>query len=602
MDIYITDLIQEDYDENIDKDEYSNDSNESNNSKKIHEKYLIKAFGRLGDEFDNISVCIDIHNFLPYFFISIPQNFNNSHLRIFIESIKQNKKIYGCADKLISYEIVYGKPFTKFTGNDKFKFLKLIFSTLNAFKRFDYLFREELKIFGLNKNEPFLYKRYETNVIPLLRAIHDNNLKSIGWSKITKYTEIKNNIHNVDKYLSVNYNNIKNSTKTGIPKIRILSFDIEADSSHADFPIANKDYTKLSRELLNEYVRLTIEKKYKTDNECIKILFKYLSLSFNLNFNNNGISYNNFKDCDFNYDFSIDEFNKYLNNKELNIFIKKYLIYLNENENEIKDINEENINKLSFELYNEINRLNNQNNIRFKTNKLDVIKLLIKLSFDKDYSGCNINKIYTINNIIPAPEIIKSIIKNILKICKDYYSKIVNKTKTQDDDIIVLTNLLNNKLPEVCGDPVIQIGSVFKKFGETDPYLKHIITLNNSSSISNLDLIKDENKDIFIPDNEILKELSNISKNELNSKRDFYNQQVLDNRINNQLKTDKAEVIIIECKTEEEVITKWIQIVIEQDPDIVLGYNIAYSYIEPVGTVNQGAGKVIVGGVIWFWI
>ena len=71
---------------------------------------------------------------------------------------------------------------------------------------------------------------------------------------------------------------------------------------------------------------------------------------------------------------------------------------------------------------------------------------------------------------------------------------------------------------ELEGDPVIQIGTVFMRFGEDEPYLHHIITLDTCDAI------------------------------------------------------EGAEVVA--CETEEEVLMEWMQLVQREDPDIITGYNI----------------------------
>ena len=134
--------------------------------------------------------------------------------------------------------------------------------------------------------------------------------------------------------------------------------------------------------------------------------------------------------------------------------------------------------------------------------------------------------------------------------------------------------LLTTNFHQVCGDPVSQIGSVFKKFGESDPYLKHIITLNNSDPITNNELILDENKDILLSIDEIIKELIDIDKKTIQKDHLYYNNLAIESRIKKQMKSDIAEVCIIECETEEEVILEWIKLVQKEDPDIILGYNI----------------------------
>ena len=558
MDIYITDLIQEDYNE-----EESSASSESSNKYKTNEdNYLLRAFGRLDT---GESVCIDITDFVPYFYIWIPQDWNKNILQIFISQIK-NKVYRAYKDHLINYSIIYQKPFTHYTGDNTFKFLKLEFKSLEAFKKYDYLFRKPLTITGLNKGEPYKYDRYETNIPPLLRAIHNKDLNSIGWITITKYRQILHNDNiRTDKYYTVDYENVSNCARTDIPKIRFMSWDIEADSSHADFPIADKDYIKLSREILNEYYRLAkLTTKYKSDKDLSNVIKKYIQLAFNSNFNNNGVSYCGLDSKLFNFNYKIEDFDMALQSKNLETFIKDNY------SGEIEDPDA--IHNMSNLIILEIDRLNKQNNVRFKSYYAHVIKLLFQLSFDKDYINCNINNVFTIDNEKPTADTINKIMPQVISICKKYNLNIINKTKLQDEQITELNLLFQKHFPEVYSDPIIQIGSVFKKFGEKDPYLKHIITLNSCSHFNNDTLIGDENKDIIIPNEDIMKEL-NITNIE-EEKRDEYIKEILNNRRLKQAETDKATVVIIECSTEEEVILEWIKIVKEQDPDIILGYNI----------------------------
>ena len=72
-----------------------------------------------------------------------------------------------------------------------------------------------------------------------------------------------------------------------------------------------------------------------------------------------------------------------------------------------------------------------------------------------------------------------------------------------DDLVQELRELLNQYLPEVQDDRVIQIGSTIKKYGETDCYLKHIICLNETKNISNKTLIDFEYTGVELPKKEL---------------------------------------------------------------------------------------------------
>ena len=61
-----------------------------------------------------------------------------------------------------------------------------------------------------------------------------------------------------------------------------MSYDIEADSSHGDFPLPIKDYTKLGREIYSTYTKLQFndrkydQQKYKYEMvfDCLRAAFK----------------------------------------------------------------------------------------------------------------------------------------------------------------------------------------------------------------------------------------------------------------------------------------------------------------------------------------
>ena len=84
---------------------------------------------------------------------------------------------------------------------------------------------------------------------------------------------------------------------------------------------------------------------------------------------------------------------------------------------------------------------------------------------------------------------------------------------------------------EVEGDPVIQIGTVFHRYGEDKPYKSHILVIGPP----------------YNPDNP--------------------NEKICDPL------TD-YDIDVEECKSEEELLLGWKRIMKKEDPDFVTGYNI----------------------------
>ena len=89
---------------------------------------------------------------------------------------------------------------------------------------------------------------------------------------------------------------------------------------------------------------------------------------------------------------------------------------------------------------------------------------------------------------------------------------------TLESFIDKLDSLLTRHLPQIEGDRVIQIGTTYKRYGETDCFLKHIITLDTCAPIDNQDLIADEHKSIVLPDKVILQEIRNWAKEAIEEK------------------------------------------------------------------------------------
>jgi hypothetical protein len=188
----------------------------------------------------------------------------------------------------------------------------------------------------------------------------------------------------------------------------------------------------------------------------------------------------------------------------------------------------------------EIERLDHGKNKVFRAEPLKVIEFLIGLAFNPLYQG-DINRIYTKDNLKPSQGEISKSISIIYRICleastfmkkSNKKAKIITDPKyeqvtfgaqkqkqlikadpnsdekiTIDDYIEKLDETLSDLFPAVEGDPIIQIGTTVQKYGDPDCVLKHIITLDGCSDITNETLVMDENKDTVYPVAELAKEL-----------------------------------------------------------------------------------------------
>ena len=102
---------------------------------------------------------------------------------------------------------------------------------------------------------------YEAKLPSLLRLFHIKNISPSGWirlpaNKYRRITQEKDKKTHCDFELSINYKNIVSlpNKETAVP-LKICSFDIEASSSHGDFPVAKKTYKKLATDIVNHWLQ-----------------------------------------------------------------------------------------------------------------------------------------------------------------------------------------------------------------------------------------------------------------------------------------------------------------------------------------------------------
>ena len=90
-----------------------------------------------------------------------------------------------------------------------------------------------------------------------MRFFHTTNISPSGWINIdtSKCEEIENGKSSCTYEYRCSYSQIKPISKESMVPYKIMSFDIEADSSHGDFPLAVKSYKKLAMQIVIQYIK-----------------------------------------------------------------------------------------------------------------------------------------------------------------------------------------------------------------------------------------------------------------------------------------------------------------------------------------------------------
>ena len=231
---------------------------ESDKNKKDFDDYDFYSIYIYGTDDENITYCLKVINFKPFFYIKPPDSWNELDDKEIISKIKTklanekyitkfNKETTIIPFSLLKHmekiEIVNKKDFWGFSNNKEKRFIKISVKSLALFDKLKYYFLSTTP-----KNEGF--KLYESNIDPFLRFIHMKDIKPCSWISIKKY-DISNNIPETicNRNITADWNDISPLKINKIAPLIIASFDIECTSSHGDFPIAIKNYKKLAQDL-----------------------------------------------------------------------------------------------------------------------------------------------------------------------------------------------------------------------------------------------------------------------------------------------------------------------------------------------------------------
>ena len=238
---------------------------------------------------------------------------------------------------------------------------------------------------------------------------------------------------------------------------KICSFDIEASSSHGDFPLPIKTYKKLATNIVDYWIQDDIDKPDAENilENMILAAFGYMECHYvDKIFVKHPSSHSK--------DSIKDRIQKFLLRKE-----KMELL---------ETLDDDSQQTLSFHpIDDEVGEKSNQNISNTKKDK-------------------NTNEYLTCIDILYSTSL--------------HYDK----------KIQYITTLLNKNFPAIEGDKVTFIGSTFLRYGDNEPYKKHCIALNTCSEVSDCE--------------------------------------------------------IQAYKTEKQVLLAWSKLIREEDPDIIIGYNI----------------------------
>jgi DNA polymerase elongation subunit (family B) len=436
------------------------------------QSFVIQMFGKNAQ---GKSACLFVDDYQPFFFVQVGNHWTQTLKKAFEEHIRAKVGKFH-SQSIIEFKLIERGKLYGFDANKKHRFIRITFANMSTFNKVKNVWflrgstsdegRYESKL--IPGGYTFAYRGdvtqtmiYESNIPPLLRFFHIQDISPSGWISFAtnKATRFQQCITTCDEDWIVCKKDIMplNDKETPVPFIN-CSFDIEASSSHGDFPVPIKSYKKLATNIVDYFSKTSSTPNKDIMKNIITTAFGFsnqMKSSIDLVYPKQQIQ-------------SVDELNQKCNewlqmplknSMKIDASHDEYLIERmfekmqpkeEEKEKEIKNNDGDDGDDDDNESDNENDADNNceQEEIKeFSSLDLKIERI--------DESKCEYN---------------------VLQLLQD-------NTCERNVKINELISSLRVHFPPLEGDKVTFIGSSFRKYGETEPYLRHCIVLNSCASV-----------------------------------------------------------------------------------------------------------------------
>ena len=469
------------YDNVIEKELSSGSESDHEYQTKRDMKYFtIQMFG-INETGETFSVFVN--DYKPFFYIKVDDNWTIDRKTEFLSHLKKKVGKYYensiCDCKIIKRHKLYG-----FDAGKEYKFVQLKFNNTSALNKVKNLYYENGQKGRRLMDNGYVFQDthtylYEANIPPLLRYFHIKEISPSGWVSIPlnkAKLPIEKKTSCKYEYEIGNKDIIPLNNKETIVPYKICSFDIEASSSHGDFPVPVKSYKKLAGNIMEYYDANDGEITKGELTKIIKTAFGY--------------------DDVINIDkvFPKTKLTLIQINKRIETLFKqpiKELCNTVVQENTIESLFEQ------MQIDQQDGNGNGEDNGQDNGADSSSYSKFGKKSASKQ-------KVKDTNTDMTIVELINS---GLLK------------REEKVDNLTIAFKGAN--FPDLEGDKVTFIGSTFLKYGDEKPYLNNCVVLDTCSDI---------------------KEVENSE--------------------------------VVSYKTERELLLAWKDLILKEDPDIIIGYNI----------------------------
>jgi len=248
LDFYTSDESNHNLNSSSDSDVDDSDSKSVKSGN--YTEFTIQLFGinEMGE-----TCALFVNDYKPYFYIKTCRPLTGEHLpsfkKVLLKKIPQylHSGVYEL--KLIEAKTLYG-----FQANDTHPFIEISFHNYKTFQATRNLWYKNDPQTNERQLQSYIYQKYrfeifESGIPPLLRYLHIHNINPSGWVSIPveqcEIPEIKTTTCTFEYICNQNQIKAVPHKETRVP-YKICSFDIEASSSHGDFPLPIKTYKRFA--------------------------------------------------------------------------------------------------------------------------------------------------------------------------------------------------------------------------------------------------------------------------------------------------------------------------------------------------------------------
>lgn len=235
-------------------------SGKGKKEKEIRKKeFVIQMFG-VNEKRE--TCCLFVRNYLPFFFIHVGDDWTEKDAKkflLYLQNPSQSNLDKISGESIVSVTLIDRAPLYGFAAGRTSKFVEIRFFNLTGFNRTKGLWYDR---YGNRCKKALVYEGYsldlyESNLPPLLRFFHVHEISPSGWVEfdLEKVEEIDNKRTTCDYEYVIDCGDLVSllDKNTAVP-YKIASFDIEATSSHGDFPVPVKTYRKLADQVVNAFL------------------------------------------------------------------------------------------------------------------------------------------------------------------------------------------------------------------------------------------------------------------------------------------------------------------------------------------------------------